>query len=270
MTTINYGAAAGVAASRAASSVASRAVGNIATGTDRGTSNGAADTALAAMSSYGAKNMSALAAIYEGHAGVAAALVATTQSMAEIASKYSQVGLSINEYRSAGVAYIALDAYRTQLIGTPAQGTQLAFTEDKGYAFHAGGAAIAAASATRNTSRGTTSTTKGGIAGMAATVGTAAANSAAHFAGFTAALAVDADEAAQVASEHMALAMAADGVAQAAGLKAAGHSAAAAKHGTDFAAETATLAAAQIKAQAATAMVAQAAAVDQTHLALLN
>ena len=269
MTTINYGASMAAAAIRGAQASASRSIGNLATGGSVGDlSISALNKGLSSVMSIGAKNLSIHAGRYEQFAAQANALLAVTQEMFELATKYSGTGYSTHEYDRAGAVYFALDDYRTDSIGQTAHtvgGATFATAKTEDYAT---GRAMVGGSLTRAVARGAVAATRAGISATVAT--TATQNTRTEM--VTAAALLD-NEIATLGAEVsnlLSIADAATVMSTAAGIEAAGFAAAGAKAGTDFAAETASLAANQIIAQAATAMVAQAGALEQTHLALLQ
>jgi hypothetical protein len=182
--------------------------------------------------------MRIMAGRYEGYAGLANALHATSQEMSEIAAKFSQTGYDTSEYGAAGSRYFALHTYMIQLIGTVGTGTN--------------------------------TTTAGGNAAYAAVADVAAGNTAAKLAVLLPAVKIEVQNMAAHAADMINASKMFQSMSLGAGFVAAGYSAQSESAGTDFAAETAKLAAAQIKAQAATAMVAQASVVDQAQLALLQ
>ena len=112
--------------------------------------------------------------------------------------------------------------------------------------------------------------TVGCNAGFAAVADVAAGDDATKLAALLPALKVEVQNMAAHAADQVNASKMFQSISLAAGFIAAGYSSQAESAGTDFAVETAKLAAAQIKAQAATAMVAQASVIDQAQLALLQ
>ena len=269
--TINAGAQAAAANVSAFSRAASHAVSAIASG--KNGSNGIQAASHVRSTSYaaGSTNMRIMAGRYEGYAGLANALHATSQEMSEIAAKFSQTGYDTSEYAAAGSRYFALHTYMIQLTGTVAQGTEVAFSAAKTEDLALGDATIAAATIGRGTvGTGTNTTTAGGNAAFDAVADVAAGNTAAKLAALLPKVKIEVQNMAAHAADMINASKMFQSMSLGAGFVAAGYSAQSESAGTDFAAETAKLAAAQIKAQAATAMVAQASVVDQAQLALLQ
>jgi hypothetical protein len=133
-----------------------------------------------------------------------------------------------------------------------------------------GDATVAAATIGRATIEGTNTVTAGGNAGFAAVADVAAGDDATKMAALLPALKIEVQNMAAHAADAVNASKMLQSMSLAAGFIAAGYSAQSESAGTDFAVETAKLASAQIKAQAATAMVAQASVIDQAQLALLQ
>lgn len=270
--TVNINTGAQVAASSVSTfaRAANHAVQNIASG--RNGTNGIQAASQARATSYGAgsANMRILAGRYEGYAGQANALHALSQEMLEIASKFSQTGYDDSEYVAAGARYLALHIAMEAITDTAAQGTEVAFSAAKTEALAWGDATTAAATIGRATIEGTNTVTVGGNAGFAAVADVAAGDDATKMAALLPALKIEVQNMAAHAADQVNASKMFQSLSLAAGFIAAGYSSQAESAGTDFAVETAKLASAQIKAQAATAMVAQASVIDQAQLALLQ
>lgn len=267
---INTGAQVAAASVSNYARAANHAVSNIASG--RNGSNGIQAASQARATSYaaGSSNMRIMAGRYEGYAGQANALHALSQEMLEIASKFSQTGYDDSEYVAAGSRYFALHAAMEAIVDTPAQGTEIAIAAAKTEALAMGDATVAAATIGRATIEGTNTVTAGGNAGFAAVADVAAGDDATKMAALLPALKIEVQNMAAHAADAVNASKMLQSMSLAAGFIAAGYSAQSESAGTDFAVETAKLASAQIKAQAATAMVAQASVIDQAQLALLQ
>jgi flagellin-like hook-associated protein FlgL len=268
--TINTGAQTAAASVSSFARAANHAVTNIASG--RNGSNGIQAASQARATSYGAgsSNMRIMAGRYEGYAGLANALHSASQEQLEIASKFSQTGYDTAEYSAAAARYLTLHDYMDQIIATVAQGTEVTMANAKDEALALGDATVAATGLARATITGTNTTAVGGNAGYAAVANVAAVNGAAAMAAILPALKIEVQNMAAHAADMVNASKMFQSLSLAAGFVAAGYSSQSESAGTDFAVETAKLAAAQIKAQAATAMVAQASVVDQAQLALLQ
>ena len=268
--TINTGAQTAAASVSSFARAANHAVTNIASG--RNGSNGIQAASQARATAYGAgsSNMRIMAGRYEGYAGLANALHAASQEQLEIASKFSQTGYDDSEYSAAAARYLTLHDYMDQIIATAAQGSEVQFLAAKTEALALGDATVAATGIGRATIAGANTTTVGGNAGYATVANVAAVNGADAMAAILPALKIEVQNMAAHAADAVNASKMFQTLSLAAGFVAAGYSSQSESAGTDFAVETAKLAAAQIKAQAATAMVAQASVVDQAQLALLQ
>jgi flagellin len=214
----------------------------------------------------GAKNLAIHAGRYQVFVGTANAITALTQQKLELATKYSNHGFSTHEYASAGQTYTSLDNAITQLLASPALGVNAAFNAAKTEGF-AGGRAVVAGPTTRAWQRAANS---GTVTGFATAVTATDVNERTEFAALLAPLQLELDNAISSTAALSSISKSADVASFAASQEAAAFSAAASAVSTDFAAESAKLAASQVMHQAATAMVAQAGSADQIMLTLLN
>lgn len=213
----------------------------------------------------GVKNLTIHAGRYESFAGTANAITAIAQQKAELAARFSQEGLGQSEYNSAGVTFVALDTYMSQLIASAPIGSG-AFNAIKTDAF-ATGRAITAGPATRAWQRAANSNT---VTGFAAAVADTAVNSAAEFANLIPALTQEIQNAAESAAALGSIATAATIMSEATAEEVKGFISASQTLSTDFAQETAELAAHKIRNEAAAAMVSQASQTDRILLSLID
>jgi flagellin-like hook-associated protein FlgL len=193
--------------------------------------------------------------------------------MIELVTKYGSTGYHTSEYMAAGARINALDALRTQQLGDTAMNPiALALTAVKTEAMAAGFTGVTATKIGRAiAARGQADTvTVGGNFALAAALAQADGDTAGELDALTTRLNTELQSAAAEAATMSAAAKMFNDAATATGFRAAGYSAGASASGVDFGKETAALAAAQIRAQAATAMVAQSSVIDQSALALLQ
>jgi hypothetical protein len=213
----------------------------------------------------GAKNLAIHAGRYEAFVGIGNAITALTQHKLELAVTFSQSGYETSEYQAAGTRYIAIDNHINSLIATAPIGSGN-FNAIKTENF-AGGRAVVAGPTTRAWQRAANSTT---VTGFAAVPTNANMNQATEFSAVIEALKLEVENSAASASALRGIAEAAKVASHAAGIEAAGLSSAFDVLRTDFASETAKLAASKIRNEAALAMVSQASQMDQVMMKLLN
>ena len=273
MQVINYGAAAGATALRTATADANRSVGDLASGKTADLGISVVHNSRANSYGQGAKNLTIQAGRYEAYAGAFNAVVSTTQAMIELATKYGSTGYHTSEYMAAGARLNALDALRTQqLADTAMNPIALALNVVKTEDMAAGFTGVTATKIGRAIAARAAADTVvvGGNFALAAALTQANGDTAGELAALTTQLNTELQSAAAEAATMSAAAKMLNDASTATGFRAAGYSAGASASGVDFGKETAALAAAQIRAQAATAMIAQSSVIDQSALALMQ